>query len=202
MPHSRHFASVIILLVINLIKQFQAYQPFNEQESVDRELFLQLLKMPNYLTRNNHFGHLTASAFIVNQAHTKMLVVHHNIFDGLIYPGGHADGDSNLLHVALKETKEETNLTPRVLESNFFGIQALPIAGHQKHGHYVSSHIHFDVIYLFETDEKEILKFRPEESKAIRWIPFAYADSSKVCDFIRPIHRKLIAKLKEQDTKK
>ncbi len=183
-------------------EQFENFQPFNEQELIDKNFFLELLKTPNYLTRDNHFGHLTASGFVVNHAHDKMLMVYHNIFNGWIYPGGHADGDDNLLRVALREVKEETNLDVKVLDEMPFSIQALAIDGHVKHNHYVSSHIHFDVCYLFEASENAELKFRPDESAGAKWVPFDQAASDEVCDFIRPIHQKLIAKLKEQDAKK
>ena len=55
------------------------------------------------LTRKNIFGHITSSAFVVNKERTKMLVVYHIINDGWIYPGGHADGEEDLLSVALSQ---------------------------------------------------------------------------------------------------
>ena len=124
-----------------------------------------------------------------------MVVVYHNIFDGWIYPGGHADGENNLLGVAIREVQEETGLTVKTLDDSIFSIQSAPIKGHIKKGKYVSSHIHFDVVYLLEADENEILTFREDESKGVKWIPFEEADNQTMCDFIRPIHRKLIKKL-------
>jgi len=49
------------------------------------------------LTRDNIFGHFSASAFVVNKEKNKMVVVYHIINDGWIYPGGHADGEDDFL---------------------------------------------------------------------------------------------------------
>ena len=72
--------------------QIEAYIPFDEQEEVDKQTILEFIdSFDDVLTRKNSFGHLTASAFVVNEDLTKALILHHNIFDGFIYPGGHAD---------------------------------------------------------------------------------------------------------------
>lgn len=39
-----------------------------------------------------------------------MLMVYHNIYDSWSWTGGHADGDEDVLHVAMKEAKEETGI--------------------------------------------------------------------------------------------
>ena len=70
----------------------------------------------NVLTRDNIFSHFSASAFIVNKERTKTLVVYHLINDGWIYPGGHADGEEDLLSVAIREVEEETGLKAKVLD--------------------------------------------------------------------------------------
>lgn len=56
-------------------------------------------------------GHLTGSAFVVDEAGTRTLLLHHAKLDRWLQPGGHADGDGNLGHVAWREATEETGLT-------------------------------------------------------------------------------------------
>ncbi len=107
---------------------------------------------------------------MVNKARDKVLVVYHNIYKGRVYPGGHADGCEDLLSVALREVEEETGLKSRVLDSSIFAISSCSIVGHIKHGRYVSSHIHFDVIYLVEADDSILLCYREEESSGVEWI--------------------------------
>jgi len=76
-----------------------------------------------------------------------MLLVNHNIFNGLIY----ADGDANLLRVAIREVFEETGINTTLLfNGEIFSIQALPIKGRFKNGEYVSAHIHYDILYALQ----------------------------------------------------
>lgn len=61
-------------------EQIENFKPFNEQEEVDKDYYLKFINTFNdVLTRNNIFGHFTASDFVVNHDKTKMLVVYHNI---------------------------------------------------------------------------------------------------------------------------
>ena len=183
---------------MNLREQIKNYKPFDEQEEKDKEQFLQFISnFDNVLTRDNTLGHFTASAFVVNKERTKMLLVYHLINDGWIYPGGHVDGETNFLKVAVREVEEETGLKPKILSKNIFAIQSGPVIGHVKHGKYVSAHLHLDVLYLMEASDKSILKFKEDESKGIKWVSFEEADKRNVCNFVKPVHRKIINKLKE-----
>ena len=182
---------------MTLKEQIKNYIPFNEQEEVDKEYFLKFMDTyEDVLTRNNTIGHFSSSAFVVNKKRTKMLCVYHIINDGWMYPGGHADGEENLLRVAIREVEEETGLKPKLLDENIFAIQSGAKNGHIKHGKYVPAHIHFDVIYIMEADELDALSFRKDESKGVKWIAFEDATNEEIVDFIRPIHKKLIEKLK------
>lgn len=182
---------------MTLNEQIENYEPFDEQEQRDKEQFLKFIKtFDDVLTRDNIFGHFSASAFVVNKEKNKMVVVYHNINDGWIYPGGHADGEDNLLNVAIREVEEETGLKTKILNKSIFSISSAPVKGHVKRGKYVSAHLHFDVVYLLEADDTQPLIFRDDESRGVKWISFDEADDKTMCDFIRPIHRKLIKKLK------
>lgn len=185
---------------MNLREQIESYTPFDEQEEKDKEQFLEFLNsFDDVLTRKNIFGHFSSSAFIVNKERTKMLVVYHIINDGWIYPGGHADGENDLLSVAVREVNEETGLKTKVLDNSIFGIQTAPVKGHIKRDNYVSAHLHLDVIYLMEADDTIPLIFREDESKGVKWVSFDEATNETMCDFIRPIHKKLIKKLKSNN---
>ena len=108
---------------MNLIKKIEEFIPFNEQEEKDKIQFLEFIdSFDDTLTRDNIFGYFTASAFVVNKERNKMVVVYHIINDGWIYPGGHADGEEDLLKVAVREVEEETGLKVRVLDDNIYAI--------------------------------------------------------------------------------
>lgn len=85
---------------MKLKEQIQNYKSFDKQEKKEKEQFLNFINtFDDVLTRDNIFGHVSVSAFVVNK--NKMVVVYHNINDGWSYPGGHADGGKKLLDVAI-----------------------------------------------------------------------------------------------------
>jgi 8-oxo-dGTP pyrophosphatase MutT (NUDIX family) len=137
---------------MNLIKHIEKYNPCNEQEKSDKELILSCIdKFEDVLTRDNEVTHLTSSSFILNKNRNKVLMIHHNIYNSWAWTGGHADGESNLLSVAIKEAKEETgvnNIYP--IFNDIFSLDILPVFGHIKKGKYVSSHLHMNVTYLLQ----------------------------------------------------
>lgn len=185
---------------MNLREQIENYVPFDETEEKIRVYLLKWFDtFEDVLTRENEFGHFASSAFVVNKDRTKMLVVYHNIYDAWIFPGGHADGEENLLSVAIREVEEETGLKTKVLDDSIFAISASPIAGHVKRGHYVPAHTHLDVVYLLEADDKESLIFKEDESKGVKWINFDEAVGDDIVDFIRPVHKRLIKKLNSKE---
>ena len=79
---------------MNLKEKIEKYIRYDEQEGRDKEQYLKFIdKHDVVLTRNNVFGHFSASAIVINKEKTKMLVVYHIINDGWIYPGRYADGE-------------------------------------------------------------------------------------------------------------
>lgn len=185
---------------MNLREQIENFTPFDDAEKENKRYILKWIDtFDDVLTRKNEFGHFTSSAFVVNKDRTKMLVVYHNIFDGWIYPGGHADGEIDLLSVALREVEEETDLKARILSENIFAISAFPVGGHIKRGKYVPAHTHLDVVYLFEADDNLELSYREDESKGVMWFDFEEAVNGNIVEFARPVHKRLIYKLSSNE---
>ena len=125
--------------IMNWIEDIKNYKPYNEQEAKDKDLILKCINLhDDILTRENTIAHITSSGYIVNKSRTKVLMIYHNIYKSWAWTGGHADGDSDLLHVAIKEAKEETglkNVTP--VMTNILGLDVLNVNGHIKKGKYV-----------------------------------------------------------------
>ena len=82
-----------------------------------------------------------------------------------------------------------------MLYDSIYAIQSGPVLGHIKRGKYVSSHIHLDVMYLMEIDDKLPLAYKEDESKGVKWVPFENASDETICQYARPVHKKLIKKL-------
>lgn len=89
-----------------MIKQIEAYEPYNEQEERDKEIILSMLTEAERMgedifSRENRMAHMTASAWVVNRDRTKVLLAYHNIYNSWAWLGGHTDGERNLLSVAV-----------------------------------------------------------------------------------------------------
>lgn len=184
---------------MNLIEELRAYQPFNEQEEKDRELILRCLEtMPDVYERSNPIAHMTASAWIVNPERTKVLMCWHNIYKSWSWLGGHADGERDLLKVALKETREESGLKQVIpVSDQIFSIESLTVDGHIHHGIYVSSHLHLNATYLLEADNHEMIHMNPEENSGVSWFPLEEAVRKSSEPWFREhIYSKLNEKLK------
>jgi ADP-ribose pyrophosphatase YjhB (NUDIX family) len=94
---------------------------------------------------------------------------YHNIYKSWSWLGGHADGDPDLLHVALKEVEEESGVKAKAVMNDIFSIEILTVNGHIKRGAYVPSHLHMNVTYLLEADENATLHMKADENSGVRW---------------------------------
>lgn len=161
-----------------LITDIEKYIPFNEQEERDKEVILNWLKKDiDVLTRNNLEAHFTSSAWVVSPDYKKVLMVYHNIYNSWSWMGGHADGESDLLKVAIKEVKEESGLKHiEVLSPDIFSLEVLCVDGHEKKGKYIPSHLHLNVTYLLMAEECDELAIKPDENSGVEWIDINYID--------------------------
>lgn len=159
-------------MIVQLKKQIEEYQPFNEQEEKDKdEILRQICASKSILTRENKNAHFTVSAWIVNKDRRKVLMTYHNIYQSWAWLGGHADGNADLKHVILKEIEEESGLTDvRFVSEDIFSLEILTVAGHEKKGEYVSSHLHLNVTYLLEADMETPIRIKEDENSQIGWI--------------------------------
>lgn len=156
---------------MELKKQIEAYQPYNEQEAVDKAMMLHLLETEkDIFTRDNRLAHMTASSWLLNKSRNKVVLIYHNIYHSWAWTGGHADGETDLLSVAVREAIEETgvsDITP--VGDDIFSLEVLTVDGHEKKGIYVPSHLHLNVTYLLEADEEKALCIKPDENSGVKW---------------------------------
>ena len=152
----------------------RAYSPQNEQEDADRRMILEYIRRfpDNILTRDNAIAHMTSSGFVVNADASKVLMAHHNLYRVWAWTGGHADGEADLLAVALREAREETGAEHvRPLSAQIASVDILPVWGHVKGGRYVCAHQHLNVSYLLVADETDPLRAREGENTRVGWLP-------------------------------
>jgi len=158
--------------VHKLIKQIENYKPYNEQEINDKKNMLKYINtFDDVLTRDNECVHFTATAWAVNKSRDKVLMIYHNIYQSWANPGGHADGESDLLATAMRELKEETGVkNVKVLSDDIFSLEIWSAEGHVRKGKYVSTHVHLNLTYFFEVDENEKLSIQEDENSGVDWI--------------------------------
>ncbi len=174
------------------------YVPWNAQEARDKTLILDFLDQhADAYLRSNLLAHMTASAWVVNRERSRVLMVYHKLYNSWSWTGGHADGEEDLLQVALREVREETGVRHvRPVSEEIYSMEVLTVDGHEKHGEYVPSHLHLNVTYLLEADEHDTLQICEAENSGVRW--FALEDALKASTepwFVERIYQKLNDKL-------
>lgn len=111
-------------------------------------------------------GHLTGSAWIVDATRTRTLLTHHHKLDKWLQLGGHADGDPDLLAVALREAREESGLSGlRVVSPAVFDVDRHLIPARKQE----PAHYHYDLRFMIEADPAERLTVS-SESKDLAWV--------------------------------
>ena len=150
------------------------YIPKDEREAAEKAEILTLIDREGerLLLRDCAYAHMTASSIIVNGARTKTLMAFHKIYQSWAWTGGHADGEGDLLSVALREAREETGVEHiRPLSPAIASLDILPVWGHVKRGKWVPSHQHLNVSYLLVADERDALQIREGENSRVGWLP-------------------------------
>ncbi len=179
------------------IELIKSYVPYNEQEEKDKQFFIDCEGKEQILTRENERVHLTSSYFVVNKSRTKVLCTYHKIYDSWTWGGGHADGDDDMLYVAKKELEEETSIQNyKLIQDMPISIESLPVSGHIKRGKYVPAHTHLNVTYLFEANEEDEIKIKPDENSGVAWLPFEELMSRSKEPYMIPVYKKIIEKIK------
>ena len=96
-------------------------------------------------------GHFTGSAWLIDRSGRRVLLTHHRKLNRWRQLGGHADGDPDLMRVALREAKEESGLSGLAVEPGIFDLDchAIPARGGDP------EHWHYDVRFVVRTTGSE-----------------------------------------------
>lgn len=151
----------------HLIQLLEGYCPLDLDEILYKKRMLSFIKKnPSCFERTLTIGHITASSWLVDSTKTKALLLHHAKLNIWCQPGGHCDGNSDVLFTALKEAKEESGIEEIIpLEQAIFDIDIHPIPAKGT----TPAHFHYDVRFLLQVT-KNLDPVINEESKAFLWI--------------------------------
>ncbi len=159
--------------VVNLLTAYRDANP-SEAGVADRILAL-VHSRPDCFDRACRPGHLTGSAWVVSPDGERHLLLHHRKLDKWLQPGGHADGQTDLAEVALREAMEETGLRSLRVVTDAAGSAVLDLDVHDIPARYApdgspveDGHEHHDVRFLLRAEADESLCLS-EESRALRW---------------------------------
>jgi 8-oxo-dGTP pyrophosphatase MutT (NUDIX family) len=144
----------------------------DEKERADVRLIRDFLRAhpDDAHLRAQQAGHLTGSAFVLDNARAHVLLLHHRRLDRWLQPGGHGEGETDPRQIALREVEEETGLAAadlrpfpdeRLLDVDVHAIPARP--GEPEH-------LHLDLRYAFVARPGAEARLS-HESKGLRWVP-------------------------------
>jgi len=151
----------------SLVSLLEAYRSFDADDEAARERILSfVLANPDCFERLLVTGHVTGSAWIVDPTRSRCLLTHHRKLERWLQLGGHADGQTDILAVAMREGREESGLVSlRPVATSIFDcdVHAIPARKAEP------EHWHYDVRFLLEADDAEALVVS-EESKELAWV--------------------------------
>jgi 8-oxo-dGTP pyrophosphatase MutT (NUDIX family) len=150
-----------------LLNKLREYQPYDRHERDMYETLARFVKTESEcFNRSLQTGHVTGSAWIVDPGRSRALLTHHHKLDRWLQLGGHADGDNDILRVALREAREESGLDRiRPLSEDIFDVDVHPIPARDTE----PRHLHYDVRFLLEADAEAPLVIS-SESKDLAWV--------------------------------
>lgn len=183
---------------MNIETEVSAFQPQDQNEQMAKEELLADWRQygEKLLSREKTDIHVTVSAFILNPAMTHTLMAHHLIYDSFAWTGGHADGETELPAVALREAREETGISELWLFSGrILSIDRLPVPAHKRRGKKVEAHFHYSVAYGLIAPDGQPLKVKPDENCAVEWVAQSELEAKCREKEMLPVYRKLWARM-------
>lgn len=156
-------------------QEFKAYLMRHPQEHDRlRALAGQLADDPDVFARSNMAGHITSSVLVFDPGRSKVLLIHHKVYDAWMQPGGHVEPDStDLLASGLREVHEETGLPAagvrpllqgRALDIDTHAIAARPAKGEGEHRHH-------DFLFVAMATQPFEPTPQIEEVHGVAWVP-------------------------------
>ncbi len=170
----------------NLLGQIDDYQLRHPDEHSLIEKFRAFVKEhSNCFERSLQKGHITSSAWLLDSTGQKVLLTHHKKLGKWLQLGGHADGETDVLKVAIKEAQEESGIREICpLDEGIFDLDIHTIPARSGE----PEHKHYDVRFLLRA-KKEDYQIS-QESHNLAWLTLAELEKMELDDSVRKMVRK------------
>jgi 8-oxo-dGTP pyrophosphatase MutT (NUDIX family) len=122
-------------------------------------------------SRKNQWGHLTGSAWIVNQDMTRVLLILHGKYKTWVAPGGHVDEGEIPFEAAVRETAEEVGVSKLLAKTYIFDLDVHPIPYSAKKDE--PAHWHADLRFLMFGSNSMEINLDTNECDDVRWFEIA-----------------------------
>ena len=173
--------------LLTLLENYRSHYP---AESAMTSRYIDFVEAnEDCFERTLSIGHVTGSAFLIDSACERVLLTHHRKLDRWLQPGGHADGDTDVAAVGLKEAEEESGLeaisffTPELLDVD---IHAIPARKKEP------EHFHYDCRFLLRSSGSDEFVVS-DESHDLAWVPFGdirqYTDEESILRMLKKVQR-------------
>lgn len=174
--------------------QLASYVPACEQEAVELKLITgYMAAYPDSVFQRGYPAHFTASGLVLSPDMHKVLLVYHTIYNAWTWPGGHGDGETDLLSAAMREVREETGIRHVIpFSPNIAALDILPVAGHWKNGQYIAAHLHLSVGYGLIANDDQALRVKKDENKGVKWINLSDMDAYASERHMQPVYHKVL----------
>ena len=181
--------------LLDLLERYRSAHP-DETACVDRVREL-VETQRDCFERSCFPGHITASAWLLSPHGERFLLTHHRKLGRWLQLGGHADGDSDVAAVALREAREESGLaelrfatlgdTPMPIDLD---VHAIPANGNDP------AHHHHDLRFVLVAAPGQTI-FASDESTSLEWFEMdaleTVADDESVLRLGRKVRKLLEA---------
>jgi 8-oxo-dGTP pyrophosphatase MutT (NUDIX family) len=157
-------ASILQELPMTLSSKLDDHAATGAGEEAIIAQFRELLTEPACFLRSNLEAHFTGAAWLVSGDGQRALLTHHRKLNRWLQLGGHADGDTDLMRVALREAEEESGLPDLEIESEIFDLDRHWIPERKD----VPGHWHYDVRFVVHARGSQEFVVS-EESHALAW---------------------------------